>query len=190
MYVIGLTGGVGSGKSLVAEIISKKYNASLLIADELGHIVMEPGTSCFDKVVSRFGKDIVGEDGRINRRKVAEIIFGDDKALSDMNNIVHPEVMSYIERYIEDRKNEKGYIILETAIMYETGCDRFCDEVWYVYVPADIRIKRLSENRGYSYEKSQSIIGRQKSDEYFIEKSDRVIDNSGDIDTLYKKLTI
>ena len=192
MYVIGITGGVGSGKSLVAKIASKKYNAGLLIADELGHIVTEPGKPAFKKIIEMHGSGILGQDGSIDRKKLADIIFSNDVARDELNAIIHPEVMSYIKKYINDRKDMEGIIIVETAIMYETGCNNLCDEIWYVYVPTDIRIKRLSVSRGYSEEKSQSIIGSQKPDKFFIDRADRVIDNSGSrkdlnavIDTLF-----
>ncbi len=188
MHVIGITGGVGSGKSFVANRIKELYNAKLLIADELGHIVTMPGDLGYQKIKERFGEDIIDKEGFIDRKKLADIIFNDDNARKDINDIVHPEVMSYIEKYISERKDKKGYIILETAIMYETGCDRFCDEVWYVYVPADIRIARLKESRGYSYDKSCAIIKKQKSDNYFIERADFVIENSGSIEELEQKL--
>lgn len=188
MFVIGITGGVGSGKSLVAKLVKEKYNAGLLIADELGHLVMQPGSPGYSKIVKRFGEGIIGAGGAVDRKKLADIIFNDDTARSDMNSIIHPEVKSYIGRYINDRKDMDGLIILETAIMYETGCDKFCNEVWYVYVPADIRIKRLSENRGYPEEKSRSIIEKQKPDRFFMEKADRVIDNSGSVESLGLKL--
>ncbi len=193
MFVLGITGGVGSGKSFVAKRIGKRYNAHLLIADKLGHVVMKPGSSGFRKIVYKFGEDIIDSDGTIDRKKLADIIFSNDVARDELNAIIHPEVMSYIKKYINDRKDMEGIIIIETAIMYETGCDKLCDKIWYVYVPADIRIKRLSVSRGYSEEKSQSIIESQKPDKFFIDRADRVIDNSGSrnslnavIDTLFE----
>ncbi|MCI9078252.1 MAG: dephospho-CoA kinase [Lachnospiraceae bacterium] len=184
MFVIGITGGVGSGKSLVAKLASRKYNAGLLIADKLGHVVMEPGRPAFNKIIEMFGSSILGQDGSIDRKKLADIVFNNDKAWSGMNSIIHPEVMMYIENYIGSRRDQEGYIILETAIMYETGCDRFCNEIWYVYVPEDARIKRLSENRGYTEEKSRSIIKKQKPDSFFMERAGRIIDNTGSIKDL------
>lgn len=179
MFVLGITGGVGSGKSLVAKRISKKYNANLLIADKLGHVVMKPESLGFKKIICRFGENIVGSDGTIDRKKLADIIFNDDSAREELNSIIHPEVMSYIRQYIDDRKDMNGIIIVETAIMYETECDKLCDEIWYVYVPADIRIKRLSASRGYSEEKSRAIIESQKPDKFFIDRADKIIDNAG-----------
>ena len=119
---------------------------------------------------------------------MADIIFKDNNARKKLNDIVHPEVINYIKKYIDDRKDREGIIILETAIMYESNCDKFCDEVWYVYVPADIRIKRLSDNRGYSEEKSRAIISKQKDDQFFIEKADRIIKNDASFKELEEEL--
>lgn len=188
MFVLGITGGVGSGKSLVAKLISKKYNANLLIADKLGHIIMEPENSGFEKIVDKFGRDIVDINGKIDRKKLADIIFNDEIARQTLNSIVHPEVMSYIKKYIDNRKDMNGIIILENAIMYETGCDKLCDEIWYVYVPVDIRIKRLSNSRGYSEEKSRSIIDSQKPDKFFTDRANRIIDNSGSKNNLISEI--
>lgn len=188
MYVIGLTGGVGSGKSYVAHRLSEMYDAELLIADELGHVVMKKGTKCHEKIVKSFGKDIIDSDGEIDRKKMADIIFKDNEARKRLDDIVHPEVIEYVARYIDERKGMDGIIIFETAIMYECKCDQLCDEVWYVYVPADIRIKRLSDNRGYSVEKSRAIIANQKPDEFFTEKADRIIKNDGSFEELDKEL--
>lgn len=188
MYVIGLTGGVGSGKSYVAHRLSEMYDAELLIADELGHVVMKKGTKCHEKIVKSFGKDILGSDGEIDRKKMADIIFKDNEARKRLDDIVHPEVIEYVARYIDERKGMDGIIIFETAIMYECKCDQLCDEVWYVYVPADIRIKRLSDNRGYSVEKSRAIIANQKPDEFFTEKADRIIINDGSFEELDKEI--
>lgn len=188
MYVIGLTGGVGSGKSYVAHRLSEMYDAELLIADELGHVVMKKGTKCHEKIVKSFGKDIIDSDGEIDRKKMADIIFKDNEARKRLDDIVHPEVIEYVARYIDERKGMDGIIIFETAIMYECKCDQLCDEVWYVYVPADIRIKRLSDNRGYSVEKSRAIIANQKPDEFFTEKADRIIKNDGSFEELDKEI--
>lgn len=188
MYVIGLTGGVGSGKSVVAEILKDMYHVELLIADDLGHKVMEQGTDGFREVVSCFGDGILAEDGNIDRGKLAEILFGNQDKLEKMNEIIHPRVKEYISQYIADRQDIRGIIFLESAILYETGCDRLCNEVWYVFVPREVRIKRLAQGRGYSAEKAESIMDRQQPDEFFLERADRVIENGGSIDELWEKL--
>ena len=101
MRVIGLTGGVGSGKSLVAQILKQETGAELILTDDVGHIVTDKGGSAFDLVVERFGNEIVSETGEIDRKKLADIVFNDKKAIKDLNDIVHPKVKEYIEQYIE-----------------------------------------------------------------------------------------
>ena len=105
-----------------------------------------------------------------------------------MNNIVHPKVKEYIENYIEQRKEKGGNIILESAILFETECDKYCDEVWYVYVPREIRIARLKESRGYSDGKCDAVMRSQKPDEFYISRSDRVIKNDGSVEELKQQL--
>lgn len=179
MRVIGITGGVGSGKSYVAHRLRELYQAELLVADDLGHVAMEPGTEGYRQIIARFGAGLVMADQTLDRKELAQIIFQDEKALRDMNAIVHPIVKQYIEDYIKMRKEKSGTILLETALMYETGCDAFCDEVWYVFVPVETRVRRLQEDRGYSKEKSRSIIAKQRPEDFFRERADRLIDNSG-----------
>lgn len=184
MKVIGLTGGVGSGKSLVAQLLKEETGSELIITDEVGHIVTDRGGSAFKSVVERFGSQIISETGEIDRKKLADIVFNDKSAIQDLNSIVHPKVKEYIEKYIADRKEKKGNIILESAILFETECDKYCDEVWYVYVPRDIRIARLRQSRGYSDEKCEAVMKSQKPDEFYISRSDKVIENAGSVDEL------
>ena len=188
MRVIGLTGGVGSGKSLVACILKEETGAELIITDDIGHIVMKSDGSAFKPVVERFGEEIISKTGEIDRKKLSDIVFGDEKAIKDLNKIVHPKVKQYIEEYIENRKEKEGNIILESAILFEAGCDKYCDEVWYVYVPKDIRIERLKQSRGYSDEKCEAVMKSQKPDEFYISKSDTIIKNDGSVDKLRERI--
>lgn len=188
MYVIGLTGGVGSGKSEAARLMSEMFCARLLISDELGHIAMEPGRDSYHKIVERFGQEIVGEDGQIDRGKLADTIFGDDVARRDLNAIIHPEVIAYIWDYIDQRKQQEGIIILESAILFESDCDCFCDEIWYVYVSEQKRRQRLAESRGYSRDKTDAIMANQLSEEDFRDKCDVVLVNDGTLEELRKNI--
>lgn len=188
MKVIGLTGGVGSGKSLVAHMLKEETGAQLIITDDIGHIVMKSDGSAFKPVVERFGEEIVLKTGEIDRKKLADIVFSDKKAIQDLNDIVHPKVKEYIEEYINDRKEKEGNIILESAILFETECDKYCDEIWYVYVPKDIRIERLKQSRGYSDAKCEAVMKSQKTDDFYISKSDIVIKNDGSVDKLRKQI--
>lgn len=179
MQVIGLTGGVGSGKTLAARILSRHYNADLLIADELGAVAMEPGTDSFRRIVDHFGREVLREDGTLDREWLARRIFSREQERSVLNSIIHPVVVQYMEEYIRRRKEQAGTIVLESAILFEAGCDRLCDSVWYVYVSERIRRERLEADRGYSKEKIQAIMDRQLPEEEFFRRSDVVIENNG-----------
>ena len=184
MYIIGLTGGVGSGKTEAAKIIQELSEAELLLADELGHLVMKKGTECYEKITECFGKEILAADGEIHRGRLSEIVFHAPEKLELLNSIVHPAVLSYMRKYIEERKGVNGILILESAIMFESGCDKLCDEVWFISVPQEVRVKRLMESRGYSKEKSVSIISRQMKAEEFRGRCQREIVNAGTIGEL------
>lgn len=188
MYVIGLTGGVGSGKTEAAHMLAQIAEADILLADELGHLAMEKDTKGYYQIIQCFGTSILDEQGNICRNKLANIVFDREEELEKLNGIVHPIVKDYLETYISDRKNRKGYIVLESAIMFETGCDALCNEIWYVYVPVNVRKERLKQSRGYSNEKSESIMKQQLQDDEFIKRCQRTIKNDCGLEELRKKL--
>ncbi len=188
MKVIGLTGGVGSGKSLAAQILKEEFHARLLITDNLGHVAMELGSVGHQKIVQRFGEEILLEDGSINREALAAVIFRDEEARKDLNGIIHPLVLEYIENYIQDRKDQRGIIVLESAILFESGCDKFCEEIWYVSVSEEVRKQRLAKNRGYTEEKSTSIMAKQLSEEEFLSRCHVVIENNGTQEALVEQI--
>ena len=180
MYVIGLTGGVGSGKSLAAQMLAEKRNAELLITDELGHTVMEKG--------EHFGTELTDTQGEIDRAKLAQKVFADDTERNWLNRLIHPAVIDYVEKYIAGRRKQEGVIVLESALLFESGCDRFCDEIWYIFVSEEIRRKRLADSRGYSQEKITAILKRQMTETEFQKRSDVVIRNDGTPEELESRI--
>ena len=188
MYVIGLTGGVGSGKTAAAGKLAELADAELLIADELGHLVMEKGRKGYHEIVAKFGSNILDGQGEIDRKKLAELVFANAGQLEQLNQIIHPAVKSYLKDYIDNRRAQEGILVLETAIMFETGCDELCDEVWYVYVPSGIRMERLAANRGYSEGKSQTIMEKQLREEEFRKRCTRELWNGGSMQELEEEI--
>lgn len=184
MRVIGLTGGVGSGKSLAAEILQDITGGELLIADQLGHVATEKGTPGYHRILGTFGEGILSPDGQIDRKKLAELVFRDSEKLAQLNGIVHPLVKGYLAERIGAKREEDGVIILESAILFETECDRLCDEVWYVWVPEQVRMQRLRESRGYSEEKSRAIMAQQMGEEAYRSRCNKVIRNDGSVEDL------
>ena len=186
MYVFGITGGVGAGKSTVLRLIKENFNASVIEADEVGRMLMEPGNSAYLKIVEIFGEDILdnpGEQGSpINREKLAGIVFNNKNKRMVLNGIVHPLVKKYITEEIgRIRCAEKyDYVFVEAALLIEDHYDIICDELWYIYADEETRRERLKSSRGYSDEKIDSVFASQLSDEQFRNHCSRVIDNSHD----------
>ena len=180
MKVIGITGGVGSGKSEVLKFLAEREGVVVCQADEVAKAFQKKGTECFDKIVAHFGPEVVGKEGELNRRALADIVFHSAEELKCLNGIVHPAVEAHIREWIQkERENQTKIFFLENALLLDLKHDEmFCDEIWYIYTSDDVRVKRLKLERGYSEEKSEAIFRAQKSKEEFMEKCDRVIDNS------------
>ena len=191
MRVIGVTGGVGSGKSALLAEIEKRYgNRGLVLrADDIANEVKEPGGLCYNKIVSVLGTDILEEDGTINRRRMAERIFRDDALLQEVNAILHPAVRQAVKDKIAALREQESeaadgatpeILFIEAALLIEDHYKAdILDELWLVHAPREIRRERLKENRGYPDEKIDAIFAAQQTDEGFLAHADRVIDNSG-----------
>ena len=178
MKIIGITGGVGAGKTQILEYMNSKYGATICQTDAVGKKLQKKGTKCFEDIVECFGTKILDEKGELDREKLAAIVFTDNDKLAKLNAIVHPAVWEEVEKKVakEKRKNTNLFII-ESALLIETHYDKMCDEVWYVYVDAVTRKKRLVYARGYDPRKVDDIIAAQlPKDE--LKHCDRVIDNS------------
>ena len=184
--VIGVTGGVGSGKSTALMLLKEKYDAYICMADELGHRAMDQGTGAYIQIVKQFGPDILACNGEINRNALADIVYHDEGRLHCLNRIIHPYVKREIRKQME--RCPARLFVLETAILFETGCDRLCDEVWGVIAGDEIRIARLMESRGYSREKAESIMRQQMGSGELAERCDVVLVNDGDRQELLDQL--
>ena len=185
--VLGITGGVGCGKSTLLSMLEKKKGAKVILADNLGHEVMEPGTECYEQIVALLGSSILDETGHIKREKMAQIIYGDDEKRRQVNEIVHPSVKKEIKERIRMWRAEP-LVVVETALMFESGCDAYCDEVWGIFTDPEIRIDRLLKSRGYSREKSLSIMQKQMSYEELKQKCSHVLFNDEDPDKLWEQI--
>ena len=178
--VIGITGGIGSGKSVVTSLLRDKFDAAVIDTDTIGHEVMEIGKSAYKKVVEIFGNKVIAEDGSIDRKKLGSLVFDNQKLLCKLNNIIHPAVEAEVDKRIaEFTKKKYKYIALETALLIKVGYNRKCDKVWFVYADKDIRLKRLYDNRGIGKEKAGKIFESQNTEEEFRQIADDIIDNSG-----------
>lgn len=184
MVVLGITGGVGSGKSRVLNLLRDEYGAYIIEADKLAHELMEPDKVIYKEIIKVFGEDILLEDGSrsINRMKLGNIVFQDEKKLHMLNQIVHPLVKASILASIEQAKkeNKTNLFVIEAALLIEDGYQQICDELWYIFVSPETRIKRLMKQRNYTREKCLSIMKSQSSDDYYEANTDVIIHNNDD----------
>ena len=189
MHIIGITGGVGAGKSEIIKYLQKHYDAEVAKADNLGHFGIRRGEECYASVVDLLGSDIIDENGELNRAKIAAIVHQDKEQLTKLDEIIHPYVERCIIKMIIDaRSDDKNYFFIEAALLFEANYDRLCDEVWYIYADCDIRCARLSQSRNYDEVKSRQIMANQLSDDEFRDKCDFVIDNGGDFTVATKQI--
>lgn len=185
MNVIGLTGGVGAGKSLVLSILKTKFNAKVIEADKVAHELMLPGEEGYFRLIEVMGEAILDSDDIIDRTALGKIIFKDTSSRELVNSLIHPLVWKRIGEKIS--ASQAGLIVVEFAIMGEEAKDLF-DEIWYVRAKEDVRIRRLSENRGYTKEHSEEIIKSQVSEQEYAGLCDRIIENNGSVMDLENQL--
>ena len=182
-FFIGITGGVGAGKSEILRYIRTHYDCVIYLADEVAHEVEKKATPCFEALCELLGRDILGEDGEIDKSAMARKIFADPELLRQVNALVHPAVRVFLlEKLSEARKAGKPELFfVEAALLIECGYGELVDEMWYIYADAETRKSRLMQSRGYSEEKVGRIIASQLSEEAYRANSDFVIDNSGEL---------
>ena len=187
LYVLGLTGGIATGKSTVSRIL-RQLGAYVIDADRVAHQVTEPGTPGFLKVVERFGDEVVTPEGTLDRKALGRIVFSDREALAGLNSIVHPLVIDEIHNMLDDleqasaARGSRICVVLDVPLLFEAGIDGISDEIWVVAVGLELQIRRLMERDGYSREEALSRIRAQMPLEDKIARADVVIDNSGSLD--------
>lgn len=180
--IIGLIGGVGSGKSAVTDVLAEKYGFRLLLTDDMAKETELPGGAGYLALTEAFGGQILekGPGSPIDKQKLASLIYSDPKALETVNGLIHPIVWGLVEKTLCEAKEADPdvRIAVETAL----PCERYrkmCDEIWFIYTDPEVRISRLQASRGYSREKCISMIANQLTDEEFTAYADYIIDNSG-----------
>ena len=190
MKIIGITGGVGCGKSEVIRYIMKNYNCYVIFADDVAKQLQQKGNLCYDRIVELLGNEIVATDGEIDKGKMAAKIFANDLLLERVNEIIHPAVYDFVlERIAEHKKkSEIDFFIIEAALLIECGYGKIVDEMWYVYTADEIRRERLKRSRGYSDEKINQIFSSQLSYEEFKKASTFMLDNGGTIEDTQKQI--
>jgi dephospho-CoA kinase len=178
MILVGLTGGIGSGKSSVSALLAAK-GAVIVDADAITRDLQQPGQPVLAAIVSRFGPDVLAGDGSLDRARLAGIVFADADALKALNDIVHPAVGAEIARRVEAERPTDHVVVLDIPLLVEGGRYRAAG-LLVVDTPVDVAVARLVEYRGMDEADVRARIGRQATREQRLAVADRVIDNSGD----------
>jgi dephospho-CoA kinase len=183
--LIGLTGGIGSGKSTVALMLAER-GAVVIDADRVAHEVYAPGTEGFDLLVERFGPSILDEQGRVDRRRLGTLVFNDSKALADLNAIIHPLVRKEVARRLLEVTTDDpdAIVVLEAALMTETGWSGGAAELWAVIALPEVVVGRLVRLRGMDEQDVRLRMAAQASNDDRRRVATRVIENNGDLDHL------
>lgn len=190
MRLIGVTGGVGAGKTEILQYVKQNFKCEVYLADQVAHKVQEPGQPCYEKLVEMMGKGVLKPDGTIDRAVMASRIFLERELLLKVNALIHPAVQKYLlDRVKEARENPQiELFFIEAALLIETGYKEIVDELWYIYADEEVRRRRLERSRGYAPLKITQIMDKQLSEEAFRSASDFIIDNSGSLEDSFRQI--
>lgn len=174
-YVIGLIGGIASGKSVMAKRLSA-LGAKVIDCDKLAHELYAPGAICFDAIVKHFGHSVVGADGHIDRKILGPLVFNDPAQLQALNDILWPRLWEEVNVRTRDAFTQEGFrvIVIEAAILLQAGWQKDCHEIWSMIIPKEEAIKRIIERNGLSEEAARRRIDSQTSNEEIVEHSNVV----------------
>ena len=190
MLLIGITGGIGAGKSEILSYIRQHYKCRIYLADDVAHAVKEPGQPCYEKLVALMGRGMLGQDGKIDRAAMSSRIFVDKNLLLKVNQVVHPAVQKYLLDRVEEARQdpEVELFFIEAALLIETGYKEIVDELWYIHADEAVRRSRLTQSRGYAADKITRIMEKQLSEEAFREACDFELENSGSLEESYRQI--
>ena len=184
MLVIGLTGGIGTGKSEVARLL-QSLGAAVISADEVGHEAYAPNSESWHEVVDTFGKEILQPSGEIDRQKLGAVVFSDPQQLEKLNAIMHPSMAGMAADRIQVLRDQGvSTVVVEAALLFEAGWDSLVDEVWTTDSSVESVVERLQARNGMDEKEARRRIGSQMDRAERIERSDLVVDNSGDVSAL------
>jgi len=186
--VIGLTGGIGSGKSTVSQYLAE-LGAVIIDADKVGHEAFKPDTEAWHEVVVTFGREILTPGGEIDRKKLGGIVFSQPEALSKLNGIMHPRMREMMKARIEEyRQQGVDVVVIEAAVLIEGNWTPLVDEVWVTVSPESAVLQRLKEQRGLAEEQTLARIRSQLSQEERLKHADVAINNDGNLDEVKAKI--
>ena len=182
MILVGLTGGIGAGKSTVSIMLAER-GAAIVDADLIARDLQAPGSPLLDAMAERFGRHIIDDNGALDRAAVAKVVFNDKDALADLNGIVHPAMQSEIQRQIDEHRETERVVVLDFPLLGENPRKGLVATI-VVDIPVDVAVQRLVEQRGMDIDDARARINSQLSREERLERATHVIDNGGGRDEL------
>ena len=187
-YILGLTGGISTGKSHLSDTLRAK-GAPVVDADRISHAVTAPGGAAIPRIREAFGADYV-RDGELDRKALGALVFSDPEALAKLNALTHPLIFDGMQAQIaEAEKSGAPVVVLDVPLLFETGFDRLCDEVWCAWIPKKLQLERLMARDALTRAEAESRIGSQMSAWEKRRRSDRYIDTRGTKDESAAKVS-
>src|SRR5690554_1386826 len=187
--IIGLTGGIASGKSTVSNYLAE-LGAIIIDADKIAYEIMEKGKTAYWQIIEAFGREILAENGEIDRSRLGKIVFNELEKKKILEEITHPQVIREMREKIEEYRAENKVIVLDIPLLFEAGLDSMVDETWVVYVDRGTQLQRLMARDGLSYEEANKRIQAQMSLEKKRVLADFVINNKGNIEDLKRQVLL
>lgn len=186
--VIGITGGIASGKSTISSIL-KELGAFIIDVDIIARGVVQKDEKAYNEIVQYFGCDILLPSGEINRKKLGNIVFSNPDELKVLNSITHPEIINRVAKKVEELKtNEVKVIVIDAAILIEMGLSTYCDSIWLVYVDKEIQLNRLMERDRFVYLDALNRIKSQYSNENKAQFADVIINNNKPLEEVKREV--
>ncbi|HHU92435.1 MAG TPA: dephospho-CoA kinase [Halanaerobiaceae bacterium] len=187
MMIIGLTGGIASGKSTVSAYLAE-LGAIIIDADKIAHEIMEKGKPAYRKIIEAFGREILAANGEIDRSRLGKIVFNDREKKRLLEEITHPQIIKEMREKIEENRGQNKIIVLDVPLLFEAGLEKMVDESWLVYVDRETQLERLMARDGLSYQEANKRIKSQLSLEKKRELADFIIDNRGNLEELKREV--
>lgn len=188
MFILGLTGPTGAGKSLVS-VLLKKQGFAILDADEISRRAVEPGTKCLEELKTKFGAAIILPDGSLDRKQLGKLVFSDKALLESLNAVTHPYIMALIKAELSKLlKNGFEKVVLDAPALFEAQADTLCDKVIAVVASRALRLERIMVRDAMTRSEAQARLDAQPTLEYYTVHSDYILENSGDIENLKNTL--
>ncbi len=189
MKVIGLTGGTGSGKSIVSAFLEQN-GAYIIDADEIAHGIIERGKPAYEELTNYFGGAILDQDRNILRKKLGSIVFTNKEKLDFLNRCTHKYISQEIDKQISERKKKQRdtCIVLDAPLLLEAKLENRCNEIWVVFAEEEVRARRIMERDNITYQEAKNRIGCQKNWDFYRQKANLILDNSKDLQHLKRQL--